>query len=301
MQFWRLIYTGAGQPYWNMAVDETLFRRCQEVNNFPPTLRIYDWREPAFTIGYFQDINQALNLQKAGQQGLKVVRRMTGGRAILHYGELTYAVVADSRRNPQLGSSLLETYREICLAWIEVMQLLGIRVEYSRKKASQKKVRSSYDTPCFASASIYELTVKGKKLLGSAQRRTKACFIQQGSLPRLNTGRSPASCFGPENRSRQELHSWDERGVNLESLTGRRWTLAELKEYVKKGFEHHFGVSMVEEGLTQPETKMALQLEKEKYSRPEWNHFRLNGDHARGPKETGNKIGLAEVVNNGSI
>jgi lipoate-protein ligase A len=301
LQFWRLIYTDAGQPYWNMAVDETLFRRCQEFSNFPPTLRIYDWKEPAFTIGYFQDINQALNLQKAGQQGLKVVRRMTGGRAILHYGELTYAVVADSWRNPQLGSSLLETYRELCLAWIEVMRLLGIRVEYSRGRASQKKVRSSYDTPCFASASIYELTVKGKKLLGSAQRRTKACFIQQGSLPRFNAGRSVAFYFGPENRNRQELHSWDERGVNLESLTGRRWTLAELKEYVKKGFERHFGVSLVEEGLTQPETKMALQLEKDKYSRPEWNHFRLNGDHVCRPEQKKNGFGLAEVVNCESI
>ncbi|OGC88248.1 MAG: hypothetical protein A2142_02715 [candidate division Zixibacteria bacterium RBG_16_48_11] len=226
---------------------------------------------------------------------------MTGGRTILHYGELTYAVVADGWHNPQLGSSLMETYRKICLAWIEVMQLLGIRVEYSRGKASQRQDRSSYATPCFAAASTYELTVNGKKVLGSAQRRTKGCFIQQGSLPRVNTGWSITSYLKAQGQNRKELHSWDERGVNLETLTSRRWSLTELKDYVRKGFERHFGIIMIEEGLTQPELKTALQLEKEKYSRSDWNYLRLNGDYNHRPMESGNKFDAAEVVNSWSV
>ena len=119
-----------------MAVDEMLFIRCQEKRNFPPTLRIYDWSEPAVSIGYFQDIREAINVQKARQDGLKIVRRITGGRAVLHYGELTYAVVANGSRHPELGTNLRSTYRQISLALARGLEQLGIRAEYKRGRAA---------------------------------------------------------------------------------------------------------------------------------------------------------------------
>jgi lipoate-protein ligase A len=255
-----------------MAVDEMLFIRCQEKKNFPPVLRIYDWSEPAISIGYFQEVHQALNVQKAQQERVSIVRRITGGRAVLHFGELTYAVVGNGFRDRVLGTDLRSTYQEISLALGRALQKLGIRAEYKRGRPARREDRLSYTHPCFESVSAYELTVQGKKIAGSAQRRSKGCFIQQGSLPRENT-QWRISDYLPnrQNSSGSGLHSWDERGTSLSRAVGRKVDLIELKEPFKQGFEEHFGISFIEEGLTQAEIYSAFQLEREKYARPEWN------------------------------
>ena len=271
MQFWRLIYSGAGPAYWNMAVDEMLFLRCQEKKNFPPTLRIYDWSKPAVSIGYFQDINLALNVQKAQQEGLKVVRRITGGRAVLHYGELTYAVVANSTSNPELGLSLMETYREISMALSRALAWLGIRAEYKKGQGAGGPSRLSYHSPCFESAYSYELTVNGQKLLGSAQRRRQEFFIQQGSMPREKRELKLQNYLVAENGEVSGLHSWDEKAICINSLVGKEVDLLELKECLKSGFQEHFGMAFIEEGLTKPELNLAFKLEREKYSQEYWN------------------------------
>jgi len=258
-------------------MDEMLFIRCQEKRNFPPTLRIYDWSEPAVSIGYFQEMNQAINVQKARQEGLKIVRRITGGRAVLHFGELTYAVVANSSRNPELGSNLLATYREISLALARGLEKLGIRAEYKRGRAARRTSRLSYHHPCFESISSYELTVKGRKLVGSAQRRSQGCFLQHGSIPRDKSEWKIESYLPakPEEVATGQ-HSWDEKSTSLSLLSGRRVELDELKESLKEGFADYFGISFVEEGVTKPELRIAFRLEQDKYSRESWNQNRID-------------------------
>ncbi len=291
MRFWRLIYSGPGSPYWNMAVDEMLFIRCQENRNFPPTLRIYDWSEPAISLGYFQDAYQAINVHKAQLERVSLVRRITGGRAVLHFGELTYAVVANSHRDRMLGTELRSTYQKISLAIRRALQKLGIRAEYKRGRPARRADRLSYTHPCFQSVSAYELTVEGKKIAGSAQRRSKECFIQQGSLPREKV-QWKISDFLPasQNLSGSALHSWDEKGISLSGLTGKKVDLLELKEHFKHGFEEHFGVSFIEEGLTKAEHNTAFQLEREKYSQPEWNLGGREGSLYLKPARVGEQL-----------
>lgn len=261
-----------------MAMDEMLFIRCQEKRNFPPTLRIYDWSEPAVSLGYFQQINQAINVQKARQDGLKIVRRITGGRAVLHFGELTYAVVANSSGNPELGTDLLSTYRQISLALTRGLEKLGIRAEYKRGRTAGRTSRLSYHHPCFESISSYELTANGRKLVGSAQRRSQGCFLQHGSIPRDKSEWKIESYLPPEPREvATDQHSWDEKSTSLSALTGRKVELDELKKSLKEGFADYFGISFVEEGVTKPELKLAFRLERDKYSQESWNQNRVSG------------------------
>lgn len=255
-----------------------LLTRCQEKRNFPPTLRIYDWAEPAVSLGYFQEINQAINVQKARQDGVKIVRRITGGRAVLHFGELTYAVVANSSGSPELGTDLLSTYRQISLALARGLAKLGIRAEYKKGRAAGRTSRLSYHHPCFESISSYELTVNGKKLVGSAQRRSQECFLQHGSIPRGKSDWKIEDYLTPYPGGRVAgQHSWDEKSTNLSALTGRIIELDELKNSLKEGFADYFGISFVEEGVTKPELKLAFQLERDKYSQEGWNQNRVSG------------------------
>lgn len=277
-----------------MAVDEMLFRRCQESQSFPPTLRIYDWSEPAFSIGYFQDIYQTLNVEKTQQEGLKVVRRMTGGRAVLHHSELTYSVVANSSRNPELGSSLAETYRQLSLALARSLRLLGIRAEYKKGKVSQVPARSFYAYPCFSSVSSFELTAKGKKLAGSAQRRTKGYFIQQGSLPRENGDLDINDYLVIPQKDKPNKHSWDEKSTTLSAVAGRKIELPEVKDCVSRGFEEFFGIKFMEERLSRPELMLAFKLEAEKYSQPNWNYGRPGAKYPSQPAGHREQLALAQ-------
>lgn len=270
-----------------MAQDEALFLCCQKNRNFIPTLRIYDWTEPAFTIGYFQDLGRALDAEKTKKEGLKIVRRMTGGRAILHYAELTYSMVADSSRNPEIGQSLAETYARLSLAFASTLERLGIRVEYQRGKANRRESRSSYPKPCFASLSSHELSANGRKIMGSAQRRSRGCFIQQGSLPREKTGWNIVDYLPLSPGNGRSQHSWDEKVVSLQVLLGRPIGLGELRNYVKESFEKFFSIGLVEEGFTTEEMKLALKLEKEKYSQAGWNYFRQSQQYPSQPGRTG--------------
>ena len=255
-----------------------LFIRCQEKRNFPPTVRIYDWSEPAVSIGYFQDIREAINVQKARQDGLKIVRRITGGRAVLHFGELTYAVVANSSGNPELGTNLRSTYRQISLALARGLEKLGIRAEYKRGRAAGRTSRLSYHHPCFESISSYELTADGRKLVGSAQRRSQGCFLQHGSMPRDKSEWKMEDYLSsyPGGVAAGQ-HSWDEKSTSLSALTGRKMELDELKKSLKEGFADYFGISFVEEGATKPELKLAFRLERDKYSQESWNQNRVSG------------------------
>jgi lipoate-protein ligase A len=261
-----------------MAVDEMLFIRCQENKNFPPTLRIYDWSEPAISIGYFQDAYQAINVQKAQLERVSLVRRITGGRAVLHFGELTYAVVANSSNDRILGTDLRSTYQEISLATRRALQKLGIRAEYKRGRAAGNSSRLSYHHPCFESISSYELTANGRKLVGSAQRRSQGCFLQHGSIPRSKSDWKIEDYLSPSpGEDAANQHSWDEKSTSLSALTGRKMELEELKRSLKEGFADYFGISFVEEGVTKPELKLAFRLERDKYSQECWNLNRVSG------------------------
>ena len=182
MNKWRFLDSGPNTGAVNMAVDEDLLRRAAQ-GAAPPTLRFYTWDPPAVSLGRFQHIETAVRTAACRRHGIDIVKRVTGGRAVLHHRELTYSVVARTD-NALFPPDVLGTYRIIAGALIAGLHALGINAEMvsrSGRHASLVK-KGSRDPSCFASPSWYEILVAGKKIIGSAQRRIPGAFLQHGSI-----------------------------------------------------------------------------------------------------------------------
>lgn len=162
-----------------MAVDEALADSCRRGAS-GPTLRLYGWDRPAISLGYFQRADQVVNLDRCGEAGVPVVRRATGGRAVYHRHEVTYSVVAPVP-HPAFPSTIRGTYEVIARALQAGLERLDITVERSDRTTGP--TRHGVGSPlCFAATSRNEMTVEGKKVVGSAQRRWSTAFLQHGSI-----------------------------------------------------------------------------------------------------------------------
>lgn len=161
-----------------MAVDEFLLSRAEEEGR-SPVLRLYSFDPPAITLGYHQDPEKVLDLDSVRDDGIDLVRRITGGRALLHDGELTYSVCA-SLDSPFFGQGLQKTFIDISMSLVDALRKLGVDAAISDGKKYGGRTESS--SPCLVSSSRHEITASGKKLVGSAQRRTARAFIQHGSI-----------------------------------------------------------------------------------------------------------------------
>ncbi|MBE0566775.1 MAG: lipoate--protein ligase family protein [Krumholzibacteria bacterium] len=170
----RVLADGALPGAANMARDRDLLAAYRPGDD--PVLRIYRWDPPAVTIGYNQQVDD-FDADGVRAAGWDVVRRPTGGRAILHADELTYAVVGTSP-GPLFGDSLHDVYLTINRALVAFLAGLGIAAEIAEGE-SRDEARGLV---CFRSAGRYEIAVAGRKLVGSAQRRTGGCFLQHGSI-----------------------------------------------------------------------------------------------------------------------
>jgi lipoate-protein ligase A len=144
-----------------------------------PVLRLYSWSPPAVSLGYMQRAAEVLDLAACRAAGVDVVQRPTGGRAVLHWQEITYAVVG-SCDDARFGTSLAATHARIGAGLAAGLRTLGVEAVLSRPTLDRE--RRFLHQPCFASAGRAELVVGGRKLLGSAQRRTRDAFLQHGSL-----------------------------------------------------------------------------------------------------------------------
>ncbi len=182
MSIWRFIDSGPASGAENMAVDEGLLREAVSPGALP-VLRFYTWSPPAVSLGRFQDKERAVNAEACQQRGFDIVRRITGGRAVLHCDELTYSVIARSD-SALFPNDILGTYKVIATGLLAGLHELGIVAEMvSRSGRHAGMVKSSPQEPaCFSSPSWYELLVKGRKIIGSAQRRVGGAFLQHGSI-----------------------------------------------------------------------------------------------------------------------
>ena len=196
---WRLLDSGPNIGACNMAVDEELLAHAQ-AGEAVPVLRFYGWNPPAVSLGRFQHMESAVNADACKRHGFDIVRRITGGRAVLHHQELTYSITARID-NPLFPSTVLGTYKIIATGLLAGLQNLGIPAEMvsraGRHAALVKK--KAKDPACFSSPSWYEILVNGKKIIGSAQRRMRGAFLQHGSIlidynSRLETEVIPGGC-----------------------------------------------------------------------------------------------------------
>jgi len=153
----------------------------------PPSLRLYQWSPPAVSLGHFQKAEDVVNFEACRRFGVDVVRRPTGGRALLHYREITYCLVVPENHH-FISRSVIESYRFLSRGLLQAMENLGLKPMLAPEKTKNKALApgSCYDTP-----SAFELQVGEKKLVGSAQLRQRGVLLQHGSVllelaPELN-------------------------------------------------------------------------------------------------------------------
>jgi lipoyl(octanoyl) transferase len=171
---WGLVLTSAARGAENMALDEALMERARRTGEW--ILRVYSWRSPTLSLGRNQTARGRYDLERLREHGVDVVRRPTGGRAILHSREITYSVTAPVDD----AGSLRESYQRINRLLTTALSSLGVHAVAAT--AAGHRHPSPGMTPCFDEPAAGELTVDGRKLAGSAQWRNDGALLQHGSI-----------------------------------------------------------------------------------------------------------------------
>ena len=258
MEKWRLLDTGNSSGAMNMAIDEAILIACQK-GIVPPTLRFYGWNKPTVSLGLFQNADESINIKECSRQSIEVVRRMTGGRAVLHEKELTYSITSKTD-NLLFPSDIKGRYRVIAEAILGGLLRVGINGKFST--ISGKKLPKS--PLCFSSPSSYEILIDGKKLVGSAQRVLTDTFLQHGSILLDFDKERHLSIF--------RYPSPDViNGITSLKILGHQIALEKLKEGLIKGFEERLGIKLIPSNLITFEASMVETLSKDKYSHLDWN------------------------------
>ena len=181
MNRWDLIIDGQLDGVSNMAIDAALLEEVEE-SALPKTIvRLYQWRRPTISLGRNQKLESAVDAGYCEAHGIDIVHRPTGGRAVLHDDELTYAVISND--SSCFGDSIYANYKRVSEALRDAFQRMGVPAVLAPETRKAPALRNGADPPCFLSPSRYELTVDGRKVVGSAQRRVKNSFLQHGSMP----------------------------------------------------------------------------------------------------------------------
>lgn len=269
MQSWRLIRTAPHSGAWNMAVDEALLETVA-AGTSPPVLRLYRWRPAAVSLGYGQRGARQINLEACRRHGVDVVRRITGGRAVLHDRELTYAVVAPERGGVFPGG-ILDNYRVISGPLLALFSALGIdgRLVPGKTRGVSGSLGAGI---CFAAPSSYEILCDERKLTGGAQKRQDGAFLQHGSIPLDLDLELLWELLNPEGAAdRAEGLAHLERTVGW---VNRRHhpplDIDSLETRFVQVFAECLGVHLVAAEPTDDEMRRAEELIRTRYAREDW-------------------------------
>jgi len=263
MSGWYVLFEAQpGRGSYNMAVDEYLFRLAQQKK--ATFLRLYTWDKPTASLGAGQDVNRALNLEECEKRGVEVVRRMTGGKMVLHHLEVTYSVASSET---EIFTSTLEgSYRLISEALVRGLEMMGLKAQLA-ENTSATYARSHL--PCFAYPARNEVEIEGKKIIGSAQKRVGSCFIQHGSIPLVKELELLAAISPALDASRQE------KITSLSDELDRQISYEEGADFIIKGFKDYFNFQARELCLGSEELAIIQQIETRKYANPEWTRNRV--------------------------
>ena len=257
---WRLIDSGPCSAAYNMAMDEAiaLSVRCQ---NAPPTLRLYGWDRLSLSLGCFQK-SADLDLAYCRKYGIPLVRRPTGGRAILHGDELTYSFSVRTDCEP-FTKGLRESYLSISAAFRLAFGKIGVNAQ---SKDQQEQGRILVRSPlCFQSSSYGEILVDNRKIVGSAQRRWKDGLLQQGTIP-YSCDRTILERIFDAAASVQD----QDAAIALRDIS-QDFDEVKLKDAIIAAFEEVFGISLPASHPSPEESHLAREFEEQKYLQESWN------------------------------
>jgi lipoate-protein ligase A len=267
MKNWRLIIHPPYNGAWNMAVDEAILESVSSKTELP-TLRLYDWFPYTLSLSHAQPASD-VNLSALQEHNWTLVRRPTGGRAILHADEMTYSVCAPLD-DQTISGGVLESYQKISNALLSALEIIGIKADSKQKSSDDSKL--SHDPVCFQFPSDYEITFQGKKLVGSAQARKKNGVLQHGAIP----------LFGDITRIIEVLSCTDEdskqdaksrliqRATTIEEVLGKDISWFDFTSAIIEGFRRKLGIDFINNQLTKQELTRAVQIFHEKFANDSW-------------------------------
>jgi lipoate-protein ligase A len=264
---WRILSDavsaqGASGPR-NMAVDEAVLAAV-EAGDAPPTLRVYGWAPPCISLGHSQDPCRELALDAVAARGYGVVKRATGGRAVLHIDELTYSVIARADSAPWCATQAL-SYRFISQAVAQALSAAGFGVALDRGSPVEKPRALRAMTPCFSSTARSEVVFGDRKVVGSAQRRARDAFLQHGSILVSRRHREIVDCLrlAPEKRAGY-LEVLDGNSVSLDIAWDRPVRWEDLAAGFAERLAAALGLAAAPSGLSGREEGEAMRSEAEK-------------------------------------
>ena len=250
---WRLIDSGPCDASFNMALDEALSVSVRRGDS-PSILRLYSWDSPAVSLGAFQKIGN-IDIDFCRSCNIPIIRRPTGGRAILHGDELTYSFSATNEG--LFSGGLMDSYRKLGAAFNRCFELMGLCCSIRKDLAKGRELTRS--PLCFASTSLGEISSQGMKIIGSAQKRWQDGFLQQGSIP-----------FDIDRLRMAAVFRVPPRNIDYNFLAGLMELLpgfeaATLRDHLVAAFEETFSVTLIDSQPSPQELELALQLASGKY------------------------------------
>jgi lipoate-protein ligase A len=278
---WRVIRSGPGRGAWNMALDEAILESTR-LGQSPPTLRLYAWSPPCLSLGHAQPVGDVL-LAELEERGWDLVRRPTGGRAILHTDELTYSV-AGPQSEPRLSGGVLDSYRLLAQALLHALRLLDIPAQALERpsapggsnQASPGEHVKTENPVCFEVPSNYEITVHAKKLIGSAQARRKEGVLQHGSLPLYGDLARITQVLAFEDAASRQTAAVRllERAATAEAVLGTPLSWGQAADAFVAAFTETLNLELKPGEPTPAEWRNAEELVEKKYAHPDWT-FRM--------------------------
>lgn len=265
---WRLVITPQSNGAWNMAVDEAILKSFS-LSNPLPVLRLYAWEPACLSLGYAQP-SADVDFDRLNSRGWQVVRRPTGGRAILHTDEITYAVIAP-HNEPRMAGGVLESYQVLSKALLRALDLINTPAEAISNPEAQSATDTT-DPICFEVPSNFEITVKGKKLIGSAQARKKEGVLQHGTLPLFGdlARITQVLNFQDEEKRQQAAERLLSHAITVEGALGKRISWDDAAQAFIEGFKESLNIGLIPSELSKDELELAETLVREKYSDDDW-------------------------------
>jgi lipoyl(octanoyl) transferase len=258
MKEWHYrVETKPGKGSWNMAVDDFLF---QNLGEKPETyLRFYSWERPTVSLGYSQKYDKVLDADYCRRTGIDIVRRMTGGKLVLHFNEVTYSICSSD--TDLFTGSLKGSYRLISQALIAGLEKMGIKASLSQPPP-QAYVRGNL--PCFSYPAEDEIVVKGRKIAGSAQKREEGKFLQHGSIPLINEEQRLRSV------SKLKAGRDSVRMISISEVLGKSLGFTQAASALAGGMKEFFAVDLKPYPLNASQIKEIKALQEQRHENPAW-------------------------------
>lgn len=246
----RLLETGFNNAYYNMALDQAILEQVA-AGTVPPTFRLYGWKPAAISIGYFQGMEEEVDLAACREHGVDCVRRITGGGAVFHQSEVTYSIVLPLE-HPLADQAILASYERLCQGIVAGLADLGVAARF---------------------APINDIVVEGKKISGNAQTRKLGCILQHGTLLlNVDVDLMFSLLKVPSEKAKGKLIAdVKERVTSLSAVLSRSVSFEETAAALVRGFTQALDLDLAAQQPSEIETSRARELVHSRFADPAWN------------------------------